>query len=63
MGYFALLKDNVVTAVIVADQRFINETSLEVLQADSVVDVSEMEQRPGPGFTYDPVTTVFLPPE
>lgn len=63
MGYFALIKDNVVTQVIVAEQDFIDATSLETLQADLTVDVSETEQRPGPGYLYDPETEAFTAPE
>lgn len=63
MGYFALIKDNVVTSVIVAEQAFIDETSLETLQADLTVDVSEVEQRPGPGYLYDSGTQTFTAPE
>jgi hypothetical protein len=63
MGYFALIKDGIVTSVIVAEQDFIDETSLETLQADLTVDVSETEQRPGPGFTYDAETETFTAPE
>ena len=60
MGYFALVKDNVVTAVIVADQDFVDATPLETLQADVVIDVTE--NRPGPGYTYDAGTGIFTPP-
>jgi len=60
MGYFALIKDNVVTSVIVADQAFIDETPLENLSADLTVEV--FEDRPGPGHTYDPATQTFSPP-
>lgn len=63
MGYFALIKDNAVTSVIVAEQSFIDETSLETLQADLTVDVSEAEQRPGPGYLYDAETSTFTAPE
>jgi hypothetical protein len=62
MGYFALINGGVVSAVIVADQAFIDSTSLENLQAEIVYDVSSAEQRPGPGYTYDPETHSFSPP-
>lgn len=61
MGYFALVKDGLVTSVIVADQAFIDSTPLENLQADTAIDVSEIEQRPSPGHTYD-AETGFAPP-
>ena len=61
MGYFALIKDNVVTSVIVADQAFIDATPLADLAADLTVEV--FEDRPGPGHTYDPGTGLFAPPE
>lgn len=60
MGYFALVKSSVVTAVIVADQNFIDAASLEMLGADLVVDVTE--NRPGPGFSYDAGTGLFTAP-
>lgn len=62
MGYFALIKDNVVISVIVAEPSFIEETSLETLQSDAVVDVSDVEQRPGPGYAYDADTETFTAP-
>jgi hypothetical protein len=63
MGFYALIKDNRVTTVIVAEQDFIDETPLETLQADLTVAVSEAEQRPGPGYLYDSVTQTFTAPE
>jgi len=63
MGYFALIKDGVVQSVIVAEQDFIDGASLEELQADLTVDVSDAEQRPGPGYLYDAETATFTAPE
>lgn len=63
MGYFALVKEGVVVSVIVADQAFIDEISLETLQADLAVDVSAADQRPGPDYTYDSETEAFTAPE
>lgn len=63
MGYFALIVGGSVTSVIVAEPEFIVETSLETLQADAVVDVSDMEFRPGPGHTYNAETMTFSIPE
>lgn len=63
MGYFALIKGGIVTSVIVAEPEFIAETSLETLQTDAVVDVSDMASRPGPAYTYDAETMTFAAPE
>ena len=60
MGYYALVKDNVVFSVIVADQAFIDATPLAALSADMTAEV--FEDRPGPGHTYDPITGLFTPP-
>lgn len=62
MGFYALIKDNRVTSVIVAEPEFIEQTPLSVLQADCVIDVSNVEFRPGPGFTYDAETMTFTTP-
>lgn len=63
MGFYALIKDNRVLSVIVAEPEFVEQTPLSILQADSVVDVSDAEQRPGPGYLYDAGTSTFTAPE
>lgn len=62
MGYFALIKDGLVSGVIVADQEFIDQTPPQNLDADFVVDVN-YELRPGPGCSYNSQTGVFTPPD
>jgi len=63
VGFYALIKDNRVISVIVAEPEFVEQTPLSILQADSVVDVSDVEYRPGPGFIYDAETMTFTAPE
>jgi len=60
MGYFALIKDNTVRSVIVANREFIEKTPINALQVDLAVEVFEV--RPSTGYTYDPDTGLFSPP-
>jgi hypothetical protein len=60
MGYFALIKDNTVKTVIVANREFIEKTPIAALQADLAVEV--FENRPSTGYVYDPDTGTFTPP-
>jgi hypothetical protein len=63
MAFFALIKSNVVTGVIVADQSFVDATPIEAFDADIVIEVLDAPGRPGPGYTYDPGTGLFTSPE
>jgi len=60
MGYFALVKNNKVLSVIVANREFIDATSATDLAADLTVEV--FANRPEPGYVYDPDTGTFTPP-
>lgn len=63
MALFALIKNNVVTGVIVADQAFVDATPIEVFGADLMLEVQDVPGRAGPGYTYDPVTGLLTPPQ
>jgi hypothetical protein len=58
---YALVKDGIVTSVIVARPQFIGTNANSTLQEYVIVDVTALEYGPGPGWTYDGST--FTPPE
>ncbi len=61
MKYWALVKDSKVTSIIVADQEFIDKLGVSNLGCDLIVDVTNEEHKPSPGFSYN--GNYFNPPE
>lgn len=58
MRYWAVIRDNVVENVVVWD----GHSEWSPPAGCGLVDITDMENAPGPGWTYDPATGDFFPP-
>lgn len=61
LRYIAIIRDSVVVSVVVASDSDSLEIIAAVNNADSITDVSELAQRPGPGWLVD--GSSFRPPQ